>query len=204
MESSTEKSPILTIGSSKSKKRREGNFPFFVTFQPMKSLLIALLLGLFFTSAFSQNQPKDFILLKRGSNQKSQIRFYPGESITYKSKKLGYFVTDKIVSLDTDFIYLTENILSPIDIEEVDIRYKDPRNRTLRNLTSLFLGAGALLFAVDGVNSIYQSGELSIDSGVATTSAILAGTGLILLPLRYKTFKQKDGNRIQILIMRIE
>lgn len=161
-------------------------------------------MGMLLQVAYAQNQPKDFILLKRGSNQKSQIRFYPGESITYKSKKLGYFITDKIVNLDTDFIYLTENILSPADIEEIDIRNKDPRNRTLRNLTALFIGAGGLLLTVDGVNSIYQEGNLNIDSGIATTSGILIGTGLVLLPLRYKTFKQKGNNRIQVIIMRID
>ena len=170
----------------------------------MKKLLLTLILGLVLGQVYSQNQAKDFLLLKRGSNQKTQIRFYPGEMITYKSKKLGYFITDQIVKLETDFIYLTENILSPSDILEIAIQDKDPRNRTLRNLTGLFLGSGSLLFAVDGVNSLYQTGELGIASGVATTSGILVGTGLALLPIRYKTFKHQGGNRIQILIMRIE
>lgn len=170
----------------------------------MKTLLLSLVFGFWLTASFSQTQPKDFLLLKRGSNQKTQIRFYPGETITYKSKKLGYFITDQIVKLDTDYIYLSENILSPADILEVEIQNKDPRNRTLKNLTGLFLGAGSLLFAVDGVNSLYQTGELSIASGVATTSGILVGTGLALLPIRYKVFKQKGSNRIQILIMRID
>jgi len=159
-------------------------------------LFLSLILG-------AQAQSRDFILLKRG-NQKSQIRFYPGENITYKSKKLGYCVTDQIVGVDKDFIYLTENILSPADIEEVDIRSKDPRNRTMRNLTALFLGAGSILLSVEAVNSLYQSSELSIDSGVAITSGILIGTGVALLPLRYKTFKNTSGYGIQIILMRME
>lgn len=159
-------------------------------------LFLSLILG-------AQAQSRDFILLKRG-NQKSQIRFYPGENITYKSKKLGYFVTDQIVGVDKDFIYLTENILSPADIEEVDIRSKDPRNRTMRNLTALFLGAGSILLSVEAVNNLYQSSELSIDSGVAITSGILIGTGVALLPLRYKTFKNTSGYGIQIILMRME
>lgn len=149
-------------------------------------------------------QSRDFILLKKGSNQKSQIRFYPGEQITYKSKKLGYFVTDQIVNLDKDFIYLTENILSPADILEVDTRDKDSRNRTMRSLTALFLGAGGILLTVEAVNSLYQQGELEIDQGVAITSGILIGTGLALLPLRYKTFKNTSGYGIQIILMRME
>lgn len=164
-------------------------------------LTLALFLSLIFGA---QAQSKDFILLKRGSNQKTQIRYYPGEEITYKSKKLGYFVTDQIVNLDTDFIYLTENILSPSDILEVDIRNKDPRNRTLRNLTALFLGAGGILLTVEAVNSIYQQEQLRIDEGVAITSGILLGTGLALLPLRYKTFKNTSGYGIQIILMRMD
>ena len=161
------------------------------------ALFLSLILG-------AQAQSRDFILLKRGGNQKSQIRFYPGEEITYKSKKLGYFVTDQIVNLDKDFIYLTENILSPSDIEEVDIRNKDPRNRTLRNLTALFLGAGGILLTVEAVNSLYQQSELKIDEGVAITSGILIGTGLALLPIRYKTFKNSNGYGIQIILMRMD
>ncbi len=152
----------------------------------------------------AQAQSRDFILLKNGRNQKSQMRFYPGEEITYKSKKLGYFVTDQIVNLDKDFIYLTENILSPSDILEVDIRDKDSRNRTMRSLTALFLGAGGILLAVEAGNSIYHQGQLEIDEGVAITSGILIGTGLALLPVRYKTFKNSSGYGIQIILMRMD
>ncbi|MDO8967259.1 hypothetical protein [Algoriphagus sp.] len=165
------------------------------------SLFIAFF---FFIQIGAHAQGKDFLLLKRGKNQKSQLRYYPGESITYKSKKLGYFITDQIVSLDTDYIYLKENILSPSDILEVGIRDKDPRNSTLRNLTALFLGAGGILMTVEAVNSIYQQSQLQIDQGVAITSGILIGTGLALLPLRYKTFKNTTGYGIQIILMRME
>jgi hypothetical protein len=166
---------------------------------------LSLFIAFFFFFLYGAHaQGKDFLLLKRGSNQKSQLRYYPGESITYKSKKLGYFVTDQIVSLDTDYIYLKENILSPSDILEVGIRDKDPRNRTLRNLTALFLGAGGILMTVEAVNSIYQQNHLQIDQEVAITSGILIGTGLALLPLRYKTFKNKTGFGIQIILMRME
>ena len=160
-----------------------------------------LLYTLLFLLSFqlgAQAQSKDFLLLKRGSNQKSQIRFYAGEELTYQSRKLGYFITDQIVKIDKDFIYLTENILSPADIEAIDIRDKDPRNRTLRNLNALFLGAGGILLVVEVVNS----GEIS--EGVGITSAVLLGTGLALLPVRYKIFKNEGKNRIQLVIMTIE
>jgi len=153
-------------------------------------------------NAFAQS--RDFLLLKRGTNQKSQIRFYPGDNITYKSDKLGYFITDKIVSLDQDFVYLSENILRIENIREIDIQDKDPRNRTLRNLNALILGAGVILISVESINSIYQTEGLSIDSGVGITSAVLIGTGLALLPVRYKTFKNEGRNKIQIIRMRMD
>ncbi len=169
-----------------------------------KLLLTFLLLGLVAGNLFAQEQPKKFLLLKRRSNQKSQIRFYPGEDITYKSKKIGYFVTDKIVNLDTEYLYLTENILNPTDILEIDIRAKDPRNRTLSNLNNLSLGAGTMAIALEGINSLYQQGKLQFSPGVLKTSAILLGTGFGLLPLRYKTFTLSDKNKLQLVLLEIE
>jgi len=159
---------------------------------------------LFAVNSMAQDLPKEFLLLKRGSQQKSQLRYYPGEYITYKSKKLGYFVTDRIVDLDTEFIYLSENILKPSDILAIDVREKDPRNRTLSNLTRLFWGAGVMILALEAVNSLYQQEQVQISSGVATTSALLVGTGLALRPLRYKIFTLSDKNRLQLVLLEIE
>jgi hypothetical protein len=167
-------------------------------------ILTLLILGLFVGPILAQEQPRKFLLLKRGSNQKSQIRFYPGETITYKSKKIGYFVTDVLVNLDTEYLYLSENILKPSDIVAVDVRNKDPRNRTLNNLTQLSLGAGAMIFGLEGVNSLIKQGEFKINTGVAKASALLIGTGLALLPLRYKTFTLSDKNKVQLVILEIE
>lgn len=180
------------------------NLPITVTKQLRKVLFTFLFLSSCAGSIFAQDQSKKFLLLKRGANQKSQIRFYPGEDITYKSKKIGYFVTDKIVNLDTEYLYLTENILNPSDILEIDIRAKDPRNRTLNNLTSLSLGAGTMAIALEGINSLYQQGQLQFSPGVIKTSAILLGTGFGLLPLRYKTFTVSDKNRLQLVLLEIE
>ena len=166
--------------------------------------LTLLVSGLVATPLLAQEQPRKFLLLKRGSNQKSQIRFYPGEDITYKSKKIGYFVTDRIVNLDTEYLYLSENILNPSDIVAIDIREKDPRNRTLNNLTSLSLGAGTMAIALEGINNLYRQGKLQFSPGLVKTSAILLGTGFGLLPLRYKTFTLSDKNKLQLVLLEIE
>lgn len=175
-----------------------------ITKQLAAVLLTLLLFGLMATSLLAQEQPKKFLLLKRGFNQKSQIRFYPGEDFTYKSKKIGYFVTDRIVNLDTEYLYLTENILNPSDILEIEIRRKDPRNRRLNNLNSLSLGAGTMAIALEGINSLYQQRKLQFSPGLIRTSAILLGTGVGLLPLRYKTFSVSDRNKLQLVLLEIE
>ncbi|MFC5623162.1 hypothetical protein [Algoriphagus winogradskyi] len=168
----------------------------------MKRLLVLLIIFTASLSTFAQGT--DFILLKRGTKQKSQIRYYPGESITYKSKKIDYFVTDVIQSIDQNFIYLSENILSPESITELDIRDKDRRNGTLRAINVLIAGAGIILLGAESINSIYHEQEFSISKGVGLTSGILLGTGLAMLPLRYKTFKNTGRNKIQLIQMRMD
>jgi hypothetical protein len=169
-----------------------------------KAVLTLLLIGIFVLPTHAQEQPRKFLLLKRGSNQKTQIRFYPGETITYKSKKIGYFVTDVLVNLDTEYLYLSENILKPSDILAIDVRRKDPRNRTLNNLTKLSIGAGTMILGLEGINSLTQQGQLKISAGVAKASALLIGTGLALLPMRYKTFTLSDKNKVQLVLLEIE
>ena len=168
------------------------------------AVLTILLIGFFTLPIHAQEQPRKFLLLKRGSNQKTQIRFYPGETITYKSKKIGYFVTDILVNLDTEFLYLSENILKPSDILEIHIQRKDPRNRTLNNLKALSLGAGSMIIGLEGINNLTQKGQLKISAGVAKASALLLGTGLALLPLRYKIFTLSDKNKVQLVLLEIE
>ena len=168
------------------------------------AVLTLLLIGIFVLPTHAQEQPRKFLLLKRGSNQKTQIRFYPGETITYKSEKIGYFVTDVLVNLDTEYLYLSENILKPSDILAIDVRRKDPRNRTLKNFTALSLGAGTMIIGLEGINNLTQRGQLKISAGVAKASALLVGTGLALLPLRYKTFTLSDKNKVQLVLLEIE
>ncbi|MEB2777141.1 hypothetical protein SYJ56_17635 [Algoriphagus sp. D3-2-R+10] len=168
----------------------------------MKNLVVIFLMFSSTLSSFAQGT--DFILLKRGAKQKSQIRYYPGETITYKSTKIDYFVTDVIQSIDQNFIYLSENILSPETITEIDIRDKDRRNGTLRALNVLTLSAGIILLGAESINSIYHDNEFSISSGVGLTSGILLGAGVALLPLRYKIFKNTGRNKIQLIQMRMD
>lgn len=61
-----------------------------------------------------------------------------------------------------------------------------------------------MIFGLEGVNSLIKQGEFKINTGVAKASALLIGTGLALLPLRYKTFTLSDKNKVQLVLLEIE
>jgi hypothetical protein len=168
------------------------------TFPKSKVFLIALIL-LF--SLVHQSFSQKFILLQHGSNTKSALRYQIGEELTYKSTRFDYFVTDVIVDIKTDIIVLSENILQPKDITVVDIRNKDPRNQTIKNLSFLSMGAGVIYLLVNTVNSLYQQGDLSrLQESWALSAGLLAG-GYGISKLRYKEFRHKGDNKIQIVIL---
>lgn len=168
------------------------------TFPKTKVSLITLIL-LF--SLAHQSFSQKFILLQHGSNTKSALRYQIGEELTYKSTRFDYFVTDVIVDIKTDIIVLSENILQPKDITVVDIRNKDPRNQTIKNLSLLSMGAGVIYLLVNTVNSLYQQGDLSRlqDSWVLSAGLLAGGYGIS--KLRYKEFRHKGDNKIQIVIL---
>jgi hypothetical protein len=61
-----------------------------------------------------------------------------------------------------------------------------------------------MILGLEGINSLTQQGQLKISAGVAKASALLVGTGLALLPLRYKTFTLSDKNKVQLVLLEIE
>jgi len=166
-------------------------------FLSFKTLLLWALLGMLGLEK-AHCQGEKFILLKRGNNQHTQLRFYPGETLTYKSKALGYFVSDVVVNIDKDYIYLSENILKPSDLVAIDIRDKDPRNRSLKQLSALFLGSGSMAIALEGINNLYRENRFYIDLGLASVSAVLLGVGVGLIPWKYTYFTLSSKNKVQL------
>jgi hypothetical protein len=168
------------------------------TFSKSKISIIALILLFSLTHhAYSQK----FILLQKGSNTKTALRFQVGEEITYKSTKFDYYVTDVIVDIKTDIIVLSENLIQPKDITVIDIRNKDPRNQTIKNLSFLSMGAGVVFLLVNTVNSLYHQGDLKeLKNSWALPVGLLAG-GYAISKLKYKEFKHKGDNKIQIVIL---
>ncbi len=159
--------------------------------------ILIILLGLFSTEVFAQK----FILLQKGNNQKSRIKFEVGEVFTYKTNKNDFYISDIIREIQTDIIVLSENILRPEDITSVYIQEKDPRNGTLKNLSFLSYGAGSIFLSANLINNLYQEGNLKVESGSIITSAALFGSGFILSKIRYRHFRLQGRNKIQLVIL---
>lgn len=159
--------------------------------------LLAFLLLLCVDASYAQK----FILLQKGANQKTRLKFEVGENFTYKSTEMDFFVTDKIVDITTEVIVLTENVLSPRTITEVLIVDKDPRNMTISNLGYLGMGAGVLFLVGSTVNSLYQEGNLSAAGNTIGWPIGLFATGFLISKMKYRTFKHKGRNKIQLVIL---
>lgn len=160
-------------------------------------VLSFLFLVLLSTDGFGQK----FILLQKGSNQKTRLKFEIGQEFTYKTTTYDFYITDIIVDIRNDIIVLSENILQPKDITAVYIKNKDPRNATLKNLSFLGMGAGLIFFTGGIINSLYHYGDLSQTSNSFGLSAGLFGAGFLFSKLQYKEFKHEGKNKIQLVIL---
>ncbi len=191
-----EKFLIPTAGSGNT----EMNFEFVksnpVSFPTLKSILLLLwLLGSVNVSVFGQN----YLILQRGANQKTRLVYEEGDQLVYLQEGSDYYMQDEIREIKSDILVLKENVLLLSQIEAIDIRGKDERNRTLGNLSLLPMAAGTMLLLATGINSLYADGKVQYTSGTLITGGALIGAGLILQPLRYKRFRIKGRNKIQVI-----
>lgn len=164
-------------------------------FQKIIAVFILVLLGA------GQADAQRFMILQKGANQKTRIKYEEGDRIVYQQKGEDFFITDRIAEIHPDFLVLTENILRPEDITMVDIRDKDERNRTLRNLSGLMYAGGALLLTAETINGLYHEEKLSYSDGGLIISGSLFASGFIFSRLGYKYFKNKGRNKIQIIYL---
>lgn len=139
------------------------------------------------------------MILQKGANQKSRIKYEQGDVITYQQEGKDYFVSDKIIEIHPNFIVLTENILRPEDIAAVDVRDIDERNQTVGNLSGLMYAGGALLLVAETINGLYHDKKLHYSDESLIISGSLLVTGYILSRFKYKYFKHRGRNKIQII-----
>lgn len=157
------------------------------------------LLFAFFYFIHENSNAQNYLILQKGANEKSRIRYEVGDEFIYLQQGNDYYIKDLIREIDKNYIALNENVLSLNQIEAVDIRNKDERNQTLDNLTFLPIAGGSLLLLAGGINSLAQDGEFRYSNGVLITAASMIGGGFILKTLRYKNFKVGGRRKLQVI-----
>jgi hypothetical protein len=165
-----------------------------------KSLIILLLIIL----CVGESHAQRIMLLQRGGNQKTRIIYKEGEQLVYRQKGVDYFFEDVIREIHTDFLVLTDNIIRPDQIEVIDIRRKDERNQTIRNLSALAYSAGALVLTAETINSLYIDGSLSYSTGGLLIAGSLFAGGAIISLTKYRYFRHQGRNKIQLIRLETE
>lgn len=156
------------------------------------------LIGLFYLvngNLLAQN----YLVLQKGTNQKSRITYEVGDAFIYLQEGNDYYIQDVIREINKDYIALKENVLSLKQIQAIDIRNKDERNQTLGSLTLLPIAGGTLLMLAGGINSLAQEGTIHYSKGVITTSAVLIGAGFLIKVFRYKKFKVGKKRKLMVI-----
>lgn len=158
-------------------------------------LLFLLLLSFFPVEA------QKFLILQKGSNQKTRIKYEEGDVIRYQQKGQDFFVADRIREIHPDFLVLTENVLRPEEIAVVDVREADERNQTLRNLSTMMYAGAGLMLVAETINSLYHNKSLSYSTEGVVVSGSLLASGFTLAKIRYRYFKNQGRNKIQIIYL---
>lgn len=148
-----------------------------------------------------QAEAQKYVILQKGSNQKSRITYEVGDLIVYQPNGQDFFVKDQIKEIHKDFLVLNENILRPQDIYQIDVREKDERNHTVANLSALMISGGALLMTAETINGLYHEGKLTYSQSGLIISGSLLASGLILSRFKYHYFKNQGRNKIQIIYL---
>lgn len=148
-----------------------------------------------------QAEAQRFMILQKGSNQKSRIKYEEGDVIVYQQKGRDFFVTDQIREIHREFLVLNENILYPKDIVRIDVRDRDERNRTIGNLSTLMVAGGALLLTAETINGLYHEGKLTYSDGGLIISGSLFATGFVFSRFKYQYFRHGGRNKIQLIYL---
>lgn len=166
----------------------------------MIKTVIVILIVWWYLPGF-QAEAQNYMILQKGSNQKSRIKYEVGDLLVYQQNGQDFFVKDQIKEIHTDFLVLNENILRPDDIYQIDVRDKDERNHTIGNLSALLISAGALLLTAETINGLYHEGKLIYSTGGLIASGSFLASGLILSRFKYNYFKHQGKNKIQIIYL---
>lgn len=135
---------------------------------------------------FSQSY---MVLEKMGTKKRYEI--YKGSKLDVRIKDDSFYSRIMILGFTDSAIRLQERLLPMKDITAVDVSsIKKPS--FIRKLGPTLMIAGAGLLLIDLFNqTVVQNGSYETSSKVFTSSALMAGTGLLL------TFVKKDKKKLK-------
>jgi hypothetical protein len=167
--------------------------------KPIRITLVVPLIALLLLAHSHGLMGQNYLVLQKGENQKTRIRYQVGEPITYKLKDIPYYMTDIIREIQSEHLLFGENIVAPWQIEVIDVSSKDERNSTLRNLTLLPAAAALLLLTAETVNSLYADGKIEIRQTSLVISGGLLGSAVIMSQVRYRKFRLKGRRKLLVI-----
>lgn len=148
--------------------------PFF-----LRSLFLTLVFAILSGVIYAQT----FMVLEKMGTKKRYV-YYVGEEIQYKLPGEKDFRSARITQI-LDSAFVTHNDSIPFrSIDKINI--KSQRKPGLLSAAGpMLIIAGLGYFAIDQINQgVVQGGGSSIDSSVVTASAIISGTGAMIMILR--------------------
>ena len=157
----------------------------------MKKLsLSALFLG-FFLSVTPVYCQKQLVLLKR---EKVLLRLNYGDDFNYRLKGSKIVMPSYVNNLYDTAVLAHKDVIPFHKIDRIYFTHSSFGNR----LGTFLVIGGVGYFLIDQFNEVIVHGEEpSIDENVATTSAILVGTGLPLMLIKKKS--QRLGGKYRLL-----
>jgi hypothetical protein len=150
------------------------------------------------TILFHLGYSQKFLVLEKMGTRK-RIEYQLQQSITYQLKEESFFRTDVIEDLVDDVIVFQFGFFRIKDFQAVDIKVQQTNRADFsRHWLTLVVG-GVGFFLVDQFNNTVINGNrVRIDEKVLRTSAIIAGTGVMMKVLKKNKVKLKRNWRLRI------
>jgi hypothetical protein len=153
-----------------------------------------LILLLFFMAGLVQaDAQKQLVVLK---NEKVLLRLYPGDELVFTLKGSKKVRKSYVNNLFDTAVVVHQDVIPYHKIGRIYFK----RGNLLNVVGGLLVTGGVGYFLIDQVNVVLVHGEeANINSGVATSSAIMAGVGLPMMLVQKKYVRL--GGKYRVLMV---
>jgi len=167
-----------------------GLFFYLFRMQPYRQVCFSIILIL----CTIGSQAQEFLVLEKMGTKKRH-EYFSGDNIIFKLKDGNTFRTDEIIGLGEGKIFFETGPVPLIDIENVSLSNK---KRAMKGTGTTLVIGGLGYMILDLFNKTISEGDVYVDSKVARTAGIIAGTGLVMVVLSKKKVSLKKNWRLRI------